>query len=556
MSIADELLGAREPGAIISTLARFTWAKDDHKETCPANRIPDEDDLTGELKRNGHRGVVVFDAESPKRPWVAMPWEGIPPLVYLLRTPRDGAPTEAALRRDLLNETDPPYEESPDGEALLDGALGANPDQARWTTPQDPEPAAEIGRWDRLPPIEYRLVSLREVHAVWCDLKAPRPTHPLTPLIRAWWRNNAPIVDPDRRRHGILSKDFATRGVVAPDQPTRLPDLPPPISPGPVKDPDGAFLPGLEPTGKQGIPALLQLYDLASGYKIMRGGADLPFAIFVEALLSVKPSDRGAVHRIRPLTIGEIAGDWLQWQRRDYRVNKDRNGGALQKALGKINSLTVPLGNRGGWYLPVIVHGVEGFEWNDRVAFEVRLPSSASVGPPIDRAVLRYLRKYSTPAYRAYLSLCFDWDHYGGHRGRLALETRPTVMRNEAGYVLDARGDIVTERGGAPVTSPFHRRAVRTGEREPNPDRKRYPVYGADDLVRLCYPAADSFETAVARRNARRAAKDAILKWLVEKTGVASIESLSPRSQPGRAPEPPWRIIPRHYDWKGPIGAQ
>ena len=68
---------------------------------------------------------------------------------------------------------------------------------------------------------------------------------------------------------------------------------------------------------------------------------------------------------------------------------------------------------------------------SDKIAFATRLPPS-SVGPQINRAVLRLLRY--APAYRLYLNLCFEWDKYGARNGRLILPSRPEVRRAEGGH--------------------------------------------------------------------------------------------------------------------------
>ena len=91
------------------------------------------------------------------------------------------------------------------------------------------------------------------------------------------------------------------------------------------------------------------------------------------------------------------------------------------------------------------------------------------------------------------------------------------------------------------VKSPYDRRAIRTGEREPNLARERYPEYDADGLVVLCYP--DSVFKMPQSRTAPicRFAPARILE-LVQAVGGATIERL------GRNPNMdcvPWRIMPK-----------
>ncbi|MDE0207149.1 MAG: hypothetical protein OXP66_14125 [Candidatus Tectomicrobia bacterium] len=402
------------------------------------------------------------------------------------------------------------------------------------------------------PRIEDRL---EDLHRHWINVGKPAP-HPLASLVRAWQRRQQPI-DPDRRQRGIVPSVLVRRehGL------DRLPDLVPPEEPGIVTPPLQDHLPRLHPDDdKRKIPALLALFDAATGSQIMRDGVHLSLAIFVEALLSVPRDAPLGLGRVGPFTIGEIAADWLQWNKTHYRANKAGTGIALRKALLKVHNLAVPIGNHGGWYFPLIVRGVEGMRWDDRIAFLAEIIGGAQVGPAVDRHVLRSLRKHSTPAYRGYLSLCFDWDHYASHQGRLALPTRPEVLRDpDTQVILDDKGQpivgaLVKNRDGTPrkdkdgnflsagnrrVKAWNDPRAVRTGKRERNPQADRYPVYEADDLVRLCYPAA-VYNDAEIRRQMRHKARRAIRR--IEAQGGCVIETVGPRHHD--LDGPPWRILP------------
>ena len=397
--------------------------------------------------------------------------------------------------------------------------------------------------------------SLEDLHRHWINAGKPAP-HPLTSLVRAWQRRQQPI-EPDRRRRGIVPTVLVQRE----HNLERLPALAPSEEPGIVTPPLQDYLPRLHPDDdKRNLPALLALFDAATGSQIMLGGAHLSLAIFVEALLSVPRDAPLGLGKVGPFTIGEIAGDWLQWEKAHYRPNKTGTGVALRHALLKVHNLAVPIGNRGGWYYPLMVRGVEGMRWEDRIAFLAEIIGGAQVGPAVDRHVLRSLRKRSTPAYRGYLSLCFDWDYYGGYRGRLALPTRPEVLRHpDNRTLLDDMGKpivgaLVKDRDGTPrkdkdgnfltvgnrhVKTWSDPRAVRTGKRERNPRIDRYPVYEADDLVRLCYPAT-VYNDADTRRKMRHKARHAIQQ--IEAKGGCLIEIVAPRHN--NLDGPPWRILP------------
>lgn len=388
--------------------------------------------------------------------------------------------------------------------------------------------------------LETDLPVERRGHALARLLAWLEPAHDIKPelvqdLVTRWQQRPQPV-QPDRRQTGIMAAPFVKRTKRRAQD--YLPGLAPPRMPGLVT-PNTAYLPGLEPdANRREIPALLTLFDVATGNKIMRGSAELSLAIFVEALLSTPTAERGEYGRVGPFSLGEIAGLWLQWKPTSYRATDKGTGAALQNALGQINTLAVPVG-KSGWYIPLITRAVTGMAWDDLASFDVMLPPGADVGPQIDRSILRLLRKRSAPAYRAYLSLCFDWDYYGGRKGRLLRPTRPVAVRNVQGYVLTPGGSVVTGKGGVPVKSPYDPRAILTGEREYNPiARKRYPEYSADDLMRLCYPV-NNYTGAMLRKR-RQGARAAVA--LIKQVGGCVIEPVAPRK--GDPDALPWRIMP------------
>ena len=117
-----------------------------------------------------------------------------------------------------------------------------------------------------------------------------------------------------------------------------------------------------------------------------------------------------------------------------------------------------------------------------RLAFDVRLPPGSRQGPQIDRNAVR-MTWFSYRHNRLLLTAYCLFDRYGTIRGRMVAPTLPVVLRNGAGYLLDARGKVVTERG-APTRRATHKRAVHTGERIPNPEAlDRYPVLLGRDLI-------------------------------------------------------------------------
>ena len=373
-----------------------------------------------------------------------------------------------------------------------------------------------------------------ELYDEW--MKVPeneRPPSPLTPIVRAWL-NRAQEVNPERRLRGILPRDVANRTARLPgfDAPVH-----PPTQPGLVKPsaPAMAHLPGLVPDAPA-LPALLRLYDRVQGMeKGKKGAVPIPMRLFIEGCLSLPTGDRDGRLRQMRFTIREIAGEWLAWDLGSYRPSGASTGAALKTALGQLNQLYVDMPNQ-GWYYPLLLEAVQGLNLDSRVAMLSRLPSGSGVGPPIDRQMMRKLGKQSARAYRAFLYLACEWDRYGGHNGRLVRPTQPKVLRDPAGHVLDATGTVALEKSNRPAISPHHPLAVRTGGRELNPARSRYPEYYGDDLIGLCYHI-DGIPKDQRRKYLTRAVKT--LEYM-QSLGAVSIERLNPGWRHGL----PWRIMP------------
>ena len=349
---------------------------------------------------------------------------------------------------------------------------------------------------------------------------------------------------PEHRDRGIMPTQLTFPLASRPD-PARLPAVP-----GPVPDGD-AWLPGLEPDGPRPLPALLTLFDQGGGVSLQRGGiAPAELCIWLEALMAVPVLARyGGLVAVGPVTLRNIAGEWLQWNLHNYRERSgDTNGRVLADALRKASEIQAPLNDRGGWWRPLLLQAVEGLRLDDRVKFWASLPDGSGVGPQVNRLVLRALRRH-VGAYRGYLALCFDLDKYGtrtnpkaaiGRKRQLILPSRPVAQRNARGHLLDARGRVITGRGGVPVTSPYDQRAILTGAREPNPARDRYPLYKADDLVRLCYPdAVFRDQNPAARRKRQERARHNV--EMIEHAGGCTIERTGDSPHDGRLP---WRLMP------------
>ena len=343
----------------------------------------------------------------------------------------------------------------------------------------------------------------------------------IAPLLWEWSQSLLMVGKPDRGTKGIIPAPFAVRISRRMDE-NYLPGFEPSSGPGPINvTPDMAYLPGLEPETPPTPALILALFDGGGGDSIAPNGPARPtIRIFVEGLLSVQAKDRDGQIRQIPYTVQEIIG-WLGWQTSDYRRKKMDPHGELRKALDEVHNIVVPLGDRGGFYRPLMVAGLTGSTLQDKVFIHAVLPRS-TVGPPIDRKLLRGLGKRSGLAYRAYLSIIFEWDRYGGKNGKLILPTQPVVERNAAGLMLGGKGEVLVDKTGRPIRSIHDQRVIKTGEREPSPWRTRYPDYTKDDLARLAYPAQMLKDMDL--RNARRRALEAF--QFIERAGGCEIENI------------------------------
>ena len=331
----------------------------------------------------------------------------------------------------------------------------------------------------------------------------------LLELVKVWQAEQPAPTQPDRRRNGILPKQFATRH--KPNQ-AYLPGLvPSPRLPGPVTmPPDRVYLPGLAPVDA-GLEqhAIMQLYDGVARQNPKAGHAPTEMRLFTEAVLSYPARARAESYvGLRRLVIGvtEIVTLWLQWQAKHYRPGKASTGQALLNALLRLRSLAVPLNPKGGFYFPVTLEAVSDGRLNlgDAVSFVLSLPPGSQVGPPVDRSVLRAMGRVSGAAYRAYLALCLDWDRRGGHHGRLI---RPHKMLH--------------------------------GKRVENPLITVYPAYGIDDLVQLCYPHG-ALDDKTHRPRLRKGALQAV-RSIAAASGCV-IQPLEDIDAPLRRQR--WRILP------------
>ena len=371
-----------------------------------------------------------------------------------------------------------------------------------------------------------------------------RPGFPLTPLVKAWLEQQGSTFTPSQRATLILPKQAAQHEEMIPGYgPIVTPELPSFVEAHNLP----AYLPGLEPEPVQ-IPTLLALYDRVTSLDHRIGFNNLHFRVFLMALITLPVENRNGRLQEAMLTIKQLVEDWLGWQPTWYRPNKKDTGGALKRALGLVRDMYISLpkrdGKRGpsGWQFPLMISELEGFGLNDRLTLVMRVPQGNAVGPQVDRELLKKLGLISGPAYRMYLHLCCEWDRHGARSGRLIKPTKPEVLRAPGGQLIDSEGTVLMNLDHTPVYTHNDRRAVRTGNREPNPARQRYPEKGRQDLLLMAY--GPEYVARHINKTNRGVYTSRAIKALrhIENLQGCTIEELGEQHRTGM----PWRIMP--YD--------
>lgn len=288
---------------------------------------------------------------------------------------------------------------------------------------------------------------------------------------------------------------------------------------------DSGYLPGLAPPPEKSIVQSLPLllFDAGGGESLTQGnGAPVPLRLFVDIMLCLPPEIRRIVghHQRMFVTLRQLRDAiWPNgWQRgRDY-----------PKLVRAMNSLTISgVPWEGGYWRPITVRNMP-VELDDLALFDVELPPGSGRGPLVNRPSAHQLGLIAAPAFRLYLNLTGYWDRFGTFNGRLIGPTIRKVKRNEAGYLVDARGEIVTENG-KPSRRATHPRAVELFDadgaplRERNSAVKKYPPITPDQLAYMAYAEHD-LRNGI--RRMRQEARDKALVKVLQETG-ATVEAVT-----------------------------
>ena len=308
-----------------------------------------------------------------------------------------------------------------------------------------------------------------EVHARWGGCRAG---HPLVDLVRA----HTATVTIDERGNGIFPRTLIRQATPAFG---RMP-----VSPLPEK--------------AKGIA--VPRFPLTLDHPSVRGrGAPLELRLWVEIVLSTPRTARQGATLAVPLR--DLVA-WL-WPRETYR--RQRDGARLMAALQVVHNTRVrwtdDSGRPAGRWAVVALRNLPDLSNRASTAqFDVRLPPGSEAGPLVHRRTLRKYGIESALGYRLALGLACFWNAHLTFRGNRIPATVPVVTRNAAGTLLGTDGTPILDLRGAPVTHWADPRASRTGVYERNPELRRLPWLGPEELLVLGLGEREADVSAEAQR--------------------------------------------------------
>ena len=435
---------ARTTAQFIEAVAHFEWWKS-HEEKCPPDKIP-----TGETLKE-------WLPECPSK---------------MRHAAHD------LLNRIFRRDTVWTFLYNSDSLHAMVCIVDCSPDE------EDDDDLDSIGE----------LYRLDEVCEKWQSLpEETRPEHPLGPLVAAW-QAQPTLVEPDRRTNAIMPAPFAIvrnirseHGILYADQ------LGGNLTSSSEQDAQGdmvSSLPGFEPHATNVVPSLpLVLFDASGGVSIARGrGAPLALRLWIECILSV-PREARSPHA--PVRLAVRLQDLISALWPNGWTGPGRDGPKLMEALRRVDSACIRWPG-GAWRAVSVTNRPDMSDRGAPVVFDVSLPPGSEAGPIVHRPTLRKYGVRSAPAYRVSLGLAYLWNERLTFRGRRLPPRVPVVRRNDAGYLLNAKDEVLYTKAARPVTHWNDPRAVRTGDEMRNPEYERLPWLEPLDLIALGAAEADT----------------------------------------------------------------
>lgn len=359
----------------------------------------------------------------------------------------------------------------------------------------------------------FFLEDMMAMHNRWLQLDK-RTRHPIVPLIEAWFDR------PPEVQHCTRDKAIGNEAVAALWSPEDgapatlyLPKQDNLIEPVGTGQPAGQLaFPELADEFDDPVPdmPLLTLAHEAGFGKLSAGaGARLDKRLMVHSLISVPYGDRrqGGRYTIRWTLQDMIQMFWPAPPGGYSSWKPKRHAPLLNAACNAMTQAGFQIDARNLWH-PVVVRQRPA-NWYDRAAefvIQVEFPAGIQVnGPLIDRPALIEAGTIADYAFDGELTLAAMWDaaknlnRSASGKAYRIYATRPKVLRNPAGHVLNRNREVILV-GGKPTTNWNDKRAVPVLDRDSTQIMERSP---AADKV----PALDRFQRARLFYSAQQLAK-------------------------------------------------
>ena len=396
---------------------------------------------------------------------------------------------------------------------------------------------------------------LEALHIIWLAVgRKAGLKHPVAPLIEAWLQRPEQI-RPDLEKNGRPRKNGIMPSGLFTQQPATVPaqlaftlDNGDP-SLGRVESPQAQLPLFADLLAGEDIPVTPLLLANAAGFRGLQPGrgARLDKRLLIFSLLSMPLDQRrpGGRYEWRP-SLKELRDlfwptrskivNGRRWEVSSYRPGKHAR--SLYSALQAINLAEVVMPDSYHWR-PTIVRGYPSFDNLDStVIVQIELPSGSDHGPAVDKPSLIEAGTISDPAFDLELGLSYLWDEAKRRNGGYRIHaTRPEVLRNDQGHIVDTKDNMKSERNGKPSTRWDHAEAVLTGRQERHPQASKVRVLTRAERHRLAYGIIGDKHTSQIRNE--QSATDRLLISL-EKNGRIVIERDAVEPGTGKRG---WRIL-------------
>jgi len=402
---------------------------------------------------------------------------------------------------------------------------------------------------------ELLATGFEALHLIWRKKGAKGGLkHPVAPLIEAWLQRPEQI-RPDLEKNGRPRKNGIMPSGLFSQQPATVPaqlaftlDNGDP-SLGRVESPQAQLPLFADLLTEDDIPVTPLLLANAAGFRGLQPGrgARLDKRLLIFSLLSMPLDQRrpGGCYEWRP-SLKELRDllwptrskivNGRRWEVSSYRPGKHAR--SLHSALQAINLAEVVMPDSYHWR-PTIVRGYPSFDNLDStVIVQIELPTGSDHGPAVDKPSLIEAGTVSDPAFDLELGLAYLWDEAKRRNGGYRIHaTRPEVLRNDQGQIVDTKDNVKSERNGKPSTRWDHAEAVLTGRQERHPQASKVRVLTRAERHRLAYGIIGDKHTSQIRNE--QSATDRLLTSL-EKTGRIAIERDAVEPGTGKRG---WRIL-------------